>query len=391
MLSDGLNVWLSKGFDISILQASVPLCKMFKFFNNILRQLSIITILMMSLEKLFAVLNPIQTRQQATRRRVLKKFVLAFLICLTLNSHNLFTYSLVALNDKSIENKTINSLSVCMNNKWSSFNYVISVIDFVTFSIFPSIFLIISNMLIARVLVRETKIRSKLNSSKPSIARFVVIKSKIKSEVIPGTLIKRLSTPDKSKNFNLKNTHGKRLTLPSFSNKHCEKKLKSASLGMLKINYSCSILNSGPKIDKSCINIEDPRRRKLEIRLDSENKIIYEINDLAINPNVFENHKFKRKNQIQSNIRLQFYDENNCKNKSSLIIKFLLISISFCLMSIPIEIIKMIHNCNSDYFILFKTVSELLQYLSHSVNFLLYCISGKSLREEVKRFLKCFK
>ena len=120
-------------------------------------------------------------------------------------------------------------------------------------------------------------------------------------------------------------------------------------------------------------------------------KIIYEINDLAINPNVFENHKFKRKNQIQSNIRLQFYDENNCKNKSSLIIKFLLISISFCLMSIPIEIIKMIHNCNSDYFILFKTVSELLQYLSHSVNFLLYCISGKSLREEVKRFLKCFK
>ena len=89
------------------------------------------------------------------------------------------------------------------------------------------------------------------------------------------------------------------------------------------------------------------------------------------------------------------------------ILTILLITISFCILTMPIAIFEIL---NENYIKKFskltifakylfyddfeekfnrlKSLFQLLQYINHSINFLLYCVSGRTFRQEAKIYFK---
>jgi hypothetical protein len=122
-------------------------------------------------------------------------------------------------------------------------------------------------------------------------------------------------------------------------------------------------------------------------------------------------------NQIKSmskssNRSIFVMKNNNCIKyiDKRLTVTLFLINISFMVMTMPAVILQIFfsksniiywdmvkHFQNEEslkeeeylyYYNLLKAISELLQYLNHSTNFIFYCLSGKTFRDEVKEFLK---
>ncbi len=92
-------------------------------------------------------------------------------------------------------------------------------------------------------------------------------------------------------------------------------------------------------------------------------------------------------------------------NRLTLLI--ILLNISFFLLTMPVVILQLLiqseinkkvslNDCNKNaewstrrnnkYDALLKSIFEILQYLNHSLNFLFYCLSGKTFRDETKKF-----
>jgi hypothetical protein len=140
------------------------------------------------------------------------------------------------------------------------------------------------------------------------------------------------------------------------------------------------------------------------------------------------NEKMKSENGIGTNIRIPNRKRSSINETSILLnkkklsmIKFIdkrltitlfLVSISFFMMTMPMVVLQIIEaeyffkivdlkfqndtllynhifklNQEIYYFDLLKSIAELLQYLNHSINFILYVISGKTFRNETKTFL----
>ena len=95
---------------------------------------------------------------------------------------------------------------------------------------------------------------------------------------------------------------------------------------------------------------------------------------------------------------------NNRFKKTRLIVMLFTINIFFCLLSMPMSFLqifyyryvtldsnKMYVDEKEDYLDiidLLHTVAELLQFLNHSTNFILYSLSGKTFRNETKRYFR---
>ena len=107
--------------------------------------------------------------------------------------------------------------------------------------------------------------------------------------------------------------------------------------------------------------------------------------------------RFDRKNTVSKTTfqRKQSYNENNRR----LTLVLFLINISFSAFTMPIVILQIIHQVRFNEVIklmldqelptdevvtfeLLKAIFELLQYLNHSINFFLYCLSGSTFRQE---------
>ena len=75
----------------------------------------------------------------------------------------------------------------------------------------------------------------------------------------------------------------------------------------------------------------------------------------------------------------------------------ILINISFCILSMPMVILQIMHqyntikyNTQNSIYDLFTAIAEIFQYLNHSTNFFFYCLSAKSFRNELKMLFKSF-
>lgn len=101
-------------------------------------------------------------------------------------------------------------------------------------------------------------------------------------------------------------------------------------------------------------------------------------------------------------------------NSTRLVVMLITINISFCLLSMPMSILQIVYytyakdltfdsiqlanndnkkfDNNSEYLLdlidLFHAIAELLQFVNHGSNFILYSLSGKTFRNETKRFFR---
>lgn len=109
------------------------------------------------------------------------------------------------------------------------------------------------------------------------------------------------------------------------------------------------------------------------------------------------------------NIFVYFASAARSKTKSSKVnsIGILMINVSFLFLTMPIVILQIINSAylsdnhpsyeisreefsRKQYFDIIKAVFELLQYMNHSINFCLYCLSGRTFRKETKIVLANF-
>ncbi len=72
-----------------------------------------------------------------------------------------------------------------------------------------------------------------------------------------------------------------------------------------------------------------------------------------------------------------------------------LTNISFCVLSMPMVILQIMHHLNKEkynrkdkVYDLLKAIAEIFQYLNHSSNFFFYCLGAKSFRNELKIFIQ---
>ena len=119
---------------------------------------------------------------------------------------------------------------------------------------------------------------------------------------------------------------------------------------------------------------------------------------------IYENSENENISKIALYSRKRFLD-----NHSSLTIMLFLINISFSILTMPIVILQIVNELKINYtieleginiaseekedvFKLMKAIFQFLQFLNHSVNFFLYCVSGSTFRKEVKiLFYSCYK
>jgi hypothetical protein len=328
LLSGGVNIWLITAFDWTLIKISKVTCKLLPFFIYAMLDFSVLIIVIMTGEKLYAISRPMNALQtKFNRKRSTIITLVAFLFCLAINSHFLFTHSLIEFKIRKSFNNSRNNYSdkVCTYRIWGLFydNYW-SYIDAIIYSFLPFILLSIFNTSIITRLVKEKQKSLKLQQPENVL-------------LITG-------------------------------NKKCKNDMN------LKTSPENKSLTRKPAI----------------VEYNSRNSIATII--LAV-----ENQRKKSTNN----------------NNKRLTMTILFINISFCLLTMPIVILQILNQIdintqisnlksrnntkkfentedeilNENYFNMIKALFELLQYINHSINFFLYCLCGKTFRNETKQLL----
>ncbi|XP_060071610.1 growth hormone secretagogue receptor type 1-like [Ylistrum balloti] len=95
----------------------------------------------------------------------------------------------------------------------------------------------------------------------------------------------------------------------------------------------------------------------------------------------------KERTDIGCNSKMK---HSSCEVNRKLTIMLLMVSFTFLLTTLPMNIILIMTKSWNEQnqqqkaaFYLAKTVSELLMYLNHTINFFLYCISGRKFRRQI--------
>ena len=323
-MTGGLNLWL-EGLNIQITRASPVICKLLPFFTYTMLDYSIAIIVIMTGKKLYAVLFPIKANSLNFSRNEFITVFTALCFCCLINSHFILALTLVEINMNSF-NKS--KQYICTNTKWDDFyQYYWIYIDALVYSLLPFVLISIFNISIIRSLVKEKRKRVKL--------QMVKIKMDKRSQ--------RYS--------------------PSASDIAINKSsLKSNQNSFIESNTKYHILE-----------------RRMAIV--EHNQI-----DAAF--------RHKKPSYMKSNKHIS--------------IMLFLINISFSILTMPIVILQIINHLkqsntfglmlteehaqireeNEDFFNLLKAFFELLQYLNHSINFVLYCLSGATFRRETKVVLR---
>ena len=369
-MSGGLNLWIVAAFNWSILQTSTSVCKFLPFSIYTTLDFSISLIVIMTYEKLYAVYSPMKASQLKFNRKRSKVIVIAALVvCSLINTHFLFSHSLVEIQiDQTISfNESKEMVHVCTNHQWFKFydSYWIY-IDAIIYSFLPLTLISIFNILIIVCLVKEKKIASKLQE-KADCSSY---------EMACKTLLK-INEPTVSK---------------SKSN------LTITKTDILQLSSSNRSINSIRSINSKIVsnNIND---KNLQM---PKSKSITE----------YEFKKFSK--------TIKRAKKMHQKSNKRLTIMIFLINVSFCILTIPIVILQIMSRVDvsddkiqlyfednlttfilvdeaiekNNNFDLLKSLFELLQFLNHAINFILYCLIGKTFRKEaqvvISTFFKCF-
>jgi hypothetical protein len=359
-MSGGLNLWLTTQFKWSLLEISSSACKIGTFSIYTLLDMSVLIIVIMTGEKLFAVTRPIKCHQvKFNKKRSIFLAFFAFIFCATVNSHYFYTYSILGFDEllneevdyefnssKNKNNNTNKLAGFCRYEKWKTFyqNYW-AFIDASIYSFLPLTLLSIFNILIVIFLIKAARVRSKLKSHERTLTNSAYVsykkttttkvaknslKQQNKIEMSDGT---NFSTSVKMSKNRISNVNTNQIDKVAENTKNVNKRL---TVMMLLINISFCLMSMPIVISQ------------IKYQLD------YKDNEA----------KLKGLSYLQEETS-EFYSEFE-------------------------------HDIENYYeiFDFFKSIAEILQYLNHSINFFLYCLSGKTFRKETKNFLSklcCFK
>jgi len=67
----------------------------------------------------------------------------------------------------------------------------------------------------------------------------------------------------------------------------------------------------------------------------------------------------------------------------------LVIGVIFLLLNLPRDVFSLMFACDQEPFTTFETSALFLTYFNHSINFLMYFVSGRKFRLAAKETLKC--
>ena len=347
MLSGGLALWLEIAFESSILDTSILTCKVFSFLTYTMSDFAVLIIVIMTAEKLFAISCPFQAYQSKLDwKKSSITATIAFIFCAFINSHFIITHSLISMND------SLTIVLTDLQNYYFNENFTIS----------DSIFEEIKNKNSRKqdLFCSYTQWDGFYNNYWPYIDASIY-------SFIPFAVLSIFNILIVRRIIKIEREHSKLIEVQ-----------KSSKL------YSYADLNDKSPIKTKC---DSSSRKVLKIRIISKNTSAFKV------------------------IVRSYLENENCKyTKTRQTLTLILINVSFCLFSMPIVALGIFYYNNKtkivDYitnhmdhelhnvfkqFDLLKTIAELLQYLNHSVNFFLYCISGRKFRKETLHFLKNFK
>ena len=302
----------------------------------------------MTAEKLFAISCPFQAYQSKLDwKKSSITATIAFIFCALINSHFIFTHSLISMNDSlnsvlidihninnnltlkdsifdEINNKTSTKHDLfCSYIRWNGFyNNYWPYIDAFIYSFIPFTVLSIFNILIVRRMIKIKGERSKLMETRRS--SFVYSQSGVFEE---SSNTRRFSRSSK----------------------------KSCTLEIIEANNN--ILKKSSKSNSELNRIKSLKRQHVP-KLFIINLFFCLVSTSVVILGIY-----------YYNIKTSFIDLMSDNNSSI--------------------------DCEIKYyykqFDLLKVIAEFLQYLNHSLNFFLYCLSGKKFRNEAYRYFKSLK
>jgi len=299
-------------------------CKSTLFLFYSMADFSVFIIVIMTAERFYGVWRPVQANKTTDKNNLI--LILVFLFCCLVNLHLIFTHTMVKHNDYTT-NTTINI------NK-TNFN----VCEYVYLSEFYEQFWVY------------------IDATIYSFIPFIVL-------TILNILIIIFIKKAENINQKLNQVNRKSFTSTNFN-----------------------------KLDLVNNNMSDLNNNELKVF------------DGGLNPELKQTFKSEEsvKLMFRNNNRLKL--NNNRFKKTRLIVMLFTINIFFCLLSMPMSFLqifyyryvtldsnKMYVDEKEDYLDiidLLHTVAELLQFLNHSTNFILYSLSGKTFRNETKRYFR---
>ena len=114
-----MNLWIETAFNVKIVTTSTAICKIFPFFIYTMLDFSVMIIVILTADKLYAVLSPFKAFKRKFKK---KKLVIisffALLVCCLINSHYLYTLNILPVNLNS------NSIDLINNSHNSEFVYI---------------------------------------------------------------------------------------------------------------------------------------------------------------------------------------------------------------------------------------------------------------------------
>jgi hypothetical protein len=456
LLVGGINTFLNE-LKQSILFISNISCKIFPFIIYSMLDLSVTIIIIMNAERTYAVACPLVSRRSKfSKKNTIWILFTALVFCMILNSHFIYTHSLIDFNSSLIvqteeeelnynfkkkENEGLKGY-MCTAVKWLEFydNYWVY-IDGAIYSFIPFGLLAVLNTMLIFCLMRSDHSTFHL-------------KSQNSISLTPRVSFENSSATPKYKNTLTTLVHYN----SSKSSISFEKIYASNTQQETESRYGSSLKVINDTVGKACRNSvsEDVVCRKHSLNYSKNNKKLKEImkrrsseqprilrltfgnhkendlkNDVEEMKNYFKtkrNERMKSENGFDTNIQIPNGNRSSINGTSVLLnrkkfsmIRFIdkrltitlfLVSISFFMMTMPMVVLQIIEaeyffqiadlkfqndtliynhilklNQEIDYFDLLKSIAELLQYLNHSINFILYVISGKTFRNETKKFL----
>ena len=311
---------------------------------------SVAIIVTMTGEKLYAVCFPLKAHQEVEfNRKIYIKLLTMLVFCCTINSHFLFSLTLVAENSVSSFYNKSSSRYICTNIKWDNFyqNYWIF-IDATVYSFLPFILIAVFNISIITNLTNEKRRRSTLQNLSITKIR--------KSANVNSSMLKyqtgKLLVPE------IESLNGNTINSDLTNN-----------------SRTISLIPKLSHLLDSSVLTSDTFQRRMAIVETNHNICLYKIAN-------------KYKNGTREINKLPT-------------IMLILNNISFCILTMPIVILQIVNQAKNVYpnpdnrhklidegniFNLLKAIFELLQFLNHSCNFFLYCLSGERYRREAWDF-----
>ena len=403
LINGCLNFWIFLYTGQAITIMSNVTCKLacIAFYASL--HFSVWMVVIMTIERFIAVALPLQASRLCTVNKAKAATMSLAVVVLAINSHFVFTHSLIARVD-------INDTIAGCQSSSDAYDFFMEQIwpwiDASIYSFVPLSLLIIFNILIVHNLLKASKNMEKLNNKKASI--HLLKKQQQKEQQQQQQLsVNNNNGPASEIDADVVSSYS-RNEQPSgggggecFDNMLCQ---SSSSSSRRRQTQQDQAANFKPKTlsTSSSMNMAPPsvaersRLSSKEIELTHLSASQCLRSGLSSSSTQLNSQTSSSSNQAKckSNAKGGAHSNATAANRR-LTIMLLVVSMSFFLTSMPIVTLQTVEQTNfvnkTRVVLIVRGVFLTLQYLNHSINFFLYAVTGKTFRKEFFALFEPFK